>query len=526
VKMNFAKRKYIGKSYQELFRDLVEYLRSRGFELYSSQDVVTILLETMVYIVDNLIFYLDLQFNELFLDTAVTEEAVVRLASQMGYIRRGAEPSKVKWLGSGFMPETYTVSAYTFNRWFQTDTLFEGQILTQTLTSPPQRLQKVVLPVPEGFQPAHNYLFFECDDPNTGGSQYYFPFDGIVNNQVESRRKFLVRYLSNAIIVYFGDGNYLSVPPTSGTFRYLVTHGHLPLLAGFRDDNVNVIDLGSNMEDIESVRTLAPHLYWFGNRFITYEDILYGIIRYNPNYVASLFTPQSSVVSSSYGTTSFPFFKYYVENVGNLLRQLAASNLASDVTFKSLYSEWSKLESLLMNFGAGYALPIVVVNVLKKTGVGYEIEALSSAEIDDLKNNWLFPRMPVATYIEVISDISRVVPVKIHISVQLTRGYSWNNVRPKLESVLTDWVRSFNFGTPVKVGYLYEIVNVVPGIDNAVISFSFGGNPDWVNKIKVHFDSKGTPFVYEPNEGMIFGVKAIFSEFPDESGNIVFEVKP
>jgi hypothetical protein len=522
--MDYAKRKYVGKSYQELFRDLVEYLRSRGFELYASQDVVTILLETMVYIIDNLIFYLDLQFNELFLDTAVTEESVVRLASQMGYIRRGAEPAKVKWISSNPIPETYSVSAYVFNRWFQTDTLYEGQVLTQTLTTAPQRLQKVVLSVPEGFQPAHNYLFFECADLDTGGSQYYFPFDGIVNDQVESKRKFLVRYLSNAIVVYFGDGNYLSVPSTSGTFKYLVTHGHSPLLAGFRDGNVSVTDLGSDMEDIESVRVLAPHFYWFGDRFITYDDILYGITRYNPSYVASLFVPQNFVVSGSYGTTSFSFFKYYVESINSLLRQLANSRLATDVTFRSLYSEWSKLENLLMNFGAGYSLPIVVVNVLKKTGAGYEVEALSESEINELKNNWLFPRMPVATYIEVISDMSRVIPAKIHISIQLTRGYSWSDVRSKLVNVLTEWVRGFNFGTPIKVGYLYEIVNLVPGVDNAVISFDLGDLSS-ANKVKVYFDSKGVPLVYEPSEGAIFSVKAVFSDFPDESGNIVFEVK-
>ena len=89
-----AKRdiKYINKDFDSFNQELKLYLKKYfpdSFNDFNNASVGTAFVELMAYVGDVLSFYLDRQFNELFLSQASETDNVVKLAESLGYVPRG-----------------------------------------------------------------------------------------------------------------------------------------------------------------------------------------------------------------------------------------------------------------------------------------------------------------------------------------------------------------------------------------------------------------------------------------------------
>ena len=79
---------YINKDFDGFRGDLQKYFPST-FNDYNDTSAGTALLETVAYVGDVLSFYLDRQFQELFLGSAIEKTNVIKLAEMLGYFPRG-----------------------------------------------------------------------------------------------------------------------------------------------------------------------------------------------------------------------------------------------------------------------------------------------------------------------------------------------------------------------------------------------------------------------------------------------------
>lgn len=83
---------YMSRDFDSLRRKLTDYIRQNfpdTFSDFSDESSGMAILETVCYAGDILNFYLDKQFNELFLQTAIEEKNVVALANNLGYKIKG-----------------------------------------------------------------------------------------------------------------------------------------------------------------------------------------------------------------------------------------------------------------------------------------------------------------------------------------------------------------------------------------------------------------------------------------------------
>jgi len=83
---------YINKDFDGFRAELQEYLQKyfpSTFNDYNDTSAGTALLETVAYVGDVLSFYLDRQFQELFLGSAIEKTNVIKLAEMLGYFPRG-----------------------------------------------------------------------------------------------------------------------------------------------------------------------------------------------------------------------------------------------------------------------------------------------------------------------------------------------------------------------------------------------------------------------------------------------------
>ena len=83
---------YVSRDFESISNSFQEYLKQQfpnTFNDFSPNSSGLALLELIAYIGDTLNFYLDKQFNELFLDSAQEEKNIISLAKNLGYKPRG-----------------------------------------------------------------------------------------------------------------------------------------------------------------------------------------------------------------------------------------------------------------------------------------------------------------------------------------------------------------------------------------------------------------------------------------------------
>ena len=107
--------KYIDRDFDTLRTALTEYLKAQfpdNFSDFSEESAGIAILEAVCYAGDILNFYIDKQFNELFLATSQEEKNVLSLAKNLGYKPRGKSSSICNNLVFNF---NYPTSAVTTN---------------------------------------------------------------------------------------------------------------------------------------------------------------------------------------------------------------------------------------------------------------------------------------------------------------------------------------------------------------------------------------------------------------------------
>ena len=469
------KRDYVSKTFDEILNDVLSSLRQQGYVIASRSDISYILIESMAYIIENLLFYLDLQFNELFIDSAVTDEAILNLAYQLGYQRRAANPatlivpSTAATVNEEVRNESISINRLSritiegtpinleppdsFYTWPNkpADYYYQGVLQSFTYTGGIERFTSIDLSVPAGKQPAHGFIIAVDLEGNV-----FYPYQpDVLNISGQNNRYFLVYYYNDKIKVLFGDGNFLALP--SGvdiTFYYLVTDGYnylLPFLEVILNSSSGISYIeGTNMETIEQIRYYAPRFYWFGNRFITLNDIKQGIYLYNPNYVA----------------------KVYEEKIGI------------------------------------FATPKVRVNVYKRARLG--LSQLSDTEKENLKN-YLKERMPFGTDVEIVSLVDRLIEVVVEVSVVPEPFADRRNLATAIENAVASEFANFDFGGTINVGQIWESVNEVSGVLSATVSILPQGNAS--GRFETKPDGASIPLQYSALADYIFSLREVRVSF-------------
>jgi hypothetical protein len=84
--------RYTSRDYNSIREDLLNYAQRyypETFKDFSEASFGSLMLDTVAYVGDIMSFYLDYQINESYIDTAVEQKNIIRLAESMGYKYRG-----------------------------------------------------------------------------------------------------------------------------------------------------------------------------------------------------------------------------------------------------------------------------------------------------------------------------------------------------------------------------------------------------------------------------------------------------
>ena len=109
-------RKFVGKDFDSLKSSLNEYWKTyydATLKDRSENGVGGLFLDLASYVGDNLMFYLDHQYNELDPETAVETKSIERMLKTAGVPIQGASPATVEETFSYVVPATYTNGQYS-----------------------------------------------------------------------------------------------------------------------------------------------------------------------------------------------------------------------------------------------------------------------------------------------------------------------------------------------------------------------------------------------------------------------------
>ena len=107
---------YINKDFDGFKTDLLEYIQKyfpQTFGDFNETSAGMAFIELVAYVGDVLSFYLDRQFQELFLSSAIEYQNVVKLAEMLGYTPRGKVAAQAPVTLSVIAPSTINFSADT-----------------------------------------------------------------------------------------------------------------------------------------------------------------------------------------------------------------------------------------------------------------------------------------------------------------------------------------------------------------------------------------------------------------------------
>ena len=70
-----------------------------------------------------------------------------------------------------------------------------------------------------------------------------------------------------------------------------------------------------------------------------------------------------------------------------------------------------------------------------------------------------------------------IIPIDLNIEIELNTGFSTTAVATSVQSAVSTFLYSLNFGDPIHLGDLYQVVVAVDGVNFSRISFLFPVNP-------------------------------------------------
>lgn len=307
--------KYAGLDFHTHEDEILARLQVKYADVYNdfaASSLGIMLIDIFAYGLDTLSFYLDRRATDLYLTTARTRKSMSRAARQIGYKMAPSVACSVDveitpeqahdfqvTLPSGFQlygpnrlifesREQYTWAAGDTST--QTMTFSEGQTMTSVYTSngDPNQIFEV-RSVPSGK--------FIAGPGSDGVSQVICQVDGVSWTESEflsfgSTNQFEVGYNDDPPTLRFGDGIAGNIPPAGAEIRFTyfassgangqakagtITTEVSPLVANFTNigliiNNPQGASGGSNPEDIEKTRALAPLVFKSRMVNVTAED--------------------------------------------------------------------------------------------------------------------------------------------------------------------------------------------------------------------------------------------------------------
>lgn len=308
--MALSRVQYVGKDFDTYFEEIIQEATTNFASEandFTESNLGTMLVDLIAFGLDTLSFYADLQANESFMETAVLEDSVVKIARQLGFKVEGAVPASVdmsltipavlaidvpiekgfQFKGGGFVWETVQRVVLSAGNTSLLFTVREGVTVEERFVSDGSKNQ-----------------VFKLGQVSVGSTMAQGTEEVFVDNIAWEIVKFL-DYRNEKIVevqprtdppqVVFGDGVSGQIPPTGSEIRvrYFTTHGTLgnnvasgaistaikPLVVSgqkvtFAATNLSKPTGGSPGEDIEEVRRLAPEVFRAQDSAVTARDIV------------------------------------------------------------------------------------------------------------------------------------------------------------------------------------------------------------------------------------------------------------
>lgn len=309
VLAQLQKVKYGGLDFATAADDLKANLQVKfaaEYNDFAASALGIVLLDTVVYGIDTLGFYLDRRATDTFLSTARTRRAVARLTRQLGYKMRAAVASSVDLTVSLQQVQVFNVpipQGFQFQgpddlvfEVFETVTIpagstsdyqvscYQGETITENFVSDGTSNQVFELSrVPDGFFVTSGTAVVIVNG---------VPWDENEMLEFTATNQFEIGYNDDPPTLRFGDGTVGNIPLTGGSIvvRYVISRGKSgivsrntitdvvsPLVVSFTTINLNITNVvgsigGDDAETLDSARTFAPKVWKSRYVAVTKED--------------------------------------------------------------------------------------------------------------------------------------------------------------------------------------------------------------------------------------------------------------
>lgn len=510
--MNRTRVNYYGKDFYTIVNELKDYIKS-NYPEYSNlfnSDIGMMLVEVIAYGLDTMLFYLDENISENFLETAKNVKNIERIARQLGYKLNPAN-SAVSNVYIKFEQK------YNFPIVFYSGYVFTGGGLefivdkdTKIIVDTDSKLNEVYsIPVREG----RNYVeyFVSKGTRNQTFTLTKIPSNKFLSKHIENtsseiqvfvnnekwkytdfiryddKKCFEVEY-SNPPKIRFG-GYEGQVPPEGSEIKVLYhvcsgklgnllenqINGKTPLIINntnilFKIVGSDVCTNGVDLEDINNIKQNIPYYYRSRGLAITQSDFDY-IIRNN------IGVAKGKAISLRDLGNTLPFYNlldeilYVNESIGRYLYDLNISKQERDVILRYTdiirqngFSILSNLEELISN---DCKANIVEIYILSKDSNGNFVSP-SSYLINNIRQQFENIVEPTVDVI-VLDGMSYSYVVDIYIDLEVSFGYDNIYVSNLVKDAIKNYFLSLEFGQSVYLGDLYEKIESIDGVDHSNI---------------------------------------------------------
>lgn len=279
-------------------------------------------------------------------------------------------------------------------------------------------------------------------------------------------------------VVRFGDGVSGNIPQENADVRitYFATNGvngnipsdqitafRFPVVVNFQSvTDVQVVqpDPASGGEDFFSLskaKALAPFVFKSLDRAVTEEDY---------TALSNTFT---DVNAGAVGKARAIIVRTIDDDfiLQNFLNQM--TGLVPNALIQNIKNYWNGAVS------GSCEANIVQIGVLTIDANG-RYHAPSAGLLQGL-TSFFDARKEATVDVLAFDGSSLIIPLDLNIEVELVTGFTTSAVVTSVQSALTLFLRSLNFGDPVRLGDLYQVVEAVDGVKFSRISFIFPVDP-------------------------------------------------
>lgn len=279
-------------------------------------------------------------------------------------------------------------------------------------------------------------------------------------------------------LVRFGDGVSGNIPAENADVRvtYFATDGvngnvpsdqitafRFPVVVNFQsvpDIQVTQPDPASGGEDFFSLskaKALAPFVFKSLDRAVTEEDY---------TALSNTFT---DINAGAVGKARAIIVRSIDDDfvLQNFLNQM--NGLVPNALIQNIKNYWNGAIS------GSCEANIVQVGVLTIDASG-RYRAPSAGLLQGL-TNFLNDRKEATVDVFAFDGSSLIIPLDLNIEVELAVGFSTSAIVTSVQTALSVFLRSLNFGDPVRLGDLYQVVEGLDGVNFSRISFLFPTDP-------------------------------------------------